>query len=145
MWKVLLASLRIGKVPKFNLSCKCIQLLIQFKKPSLFYFDFKEHPHISFDVFLNKFEKMLIDQICSYKDQWWSNSDACFDQITSVLFRFYDKNLFEHSLARSLNNAYKHSHTSTYSINGKPVEFDNLLQRYKNREYKQTILIDSFR
>lgn len=88
---------------------------------------------------------MLIDQICSYKDQWWSNSDACFDQITSVLFRFYDKNLFEHSLARSLNNAYKHSHTSTYSINGKPVEFDNLLQRYKNREYKQTILIDSFR
>jgi hypothetical protein len=63
----------------------------------------------------------------------------------SVLFRFYDRNLFEHSLARSLNNAYKHSHTSTYSINGKPVELDHLIQCYKNREYKQTILLDDFR
>lgn len=64
---------------------------------------------LSFDMFLHSFEKMMIDTLVKRnrddlvrtKKQLISDQDI----LNKVLFRFYDKNLFEQDLAKCLDKA----------------------------------------
>jgi hypothetical protein len=62
-----------------------------------------------------------------------------------VMFRFYDKNLFEQGLAKSLNSAIENGITSGYSLNKDDCkELQAIIGVYKGREYKQTVILDKF-
>jgi len=68
-------------------------------KPSLFYFDFQaESPLLTFEMFLPKFEAMLVDRICEFSNTLWfkSQPDQFFAMVAKVLERFYDMHLLEH-------------------------------------------------
>ena len=60
----------------------------------MFHFDFNEHPEMSFEVFLVKFEQMLIEKIVNEKEKLFAEQD-CLAETMKVLFKFYDKSLFE--------------------------------------------------
>ena len=49
---------------------------------------------MSFEVFLVKFEHMMIEKIVAEKDKLFQSQD-CFAETMKVLFKFYDKSLFE--------------------------------------------------
>ena len=47
---------------------------------------------VSFDVFLNRFERMLRESIRDYsKELWFKEEKMFFAALEEVLFRFYDK------------------------------------------------------
>jgi hypothetical protein len=78
---------------------------------------------------------MIIDQIDNHKllgDNW------C-EELFKVLFRFYDKNLFEQGLAKSIDRALKDGCTHGYSVSKDTAGLREFLGKYKQREYKQTI------
>jgi len=84
---------------------------------------------------------MIIDQICNHKllgDNW------C-EELFKVLFRFYDRSLFEQGLAKSINRALKDGCTYGYSVNKDTAGLREFLGRYNLREYKKTILQDDFK
>jgi hypothetical protein len=89
-----------------------------------------------------QFEKMMIDQIVAQKDSLFGD---CIEETLNVLFRFYDRSLFEQGLAKSVNRALKDNHTFGYSLESKPEELAKMIVEYKRREYKQTILTDDFK
>lgn len=99
-------------------------------------------------MFLHSFESMLIKTLI---DRNKKQPLLKTDDILKVAFRFYDKHLFEHSLAQGLEDATGPS-SVTYGYRvGNPdenmqakQELRNLLDLYKQKEYKQTPLLDNF-
>lgn len=49
---------------------------------------------------------MLTTQILHAK--WFTNDDEFYKVVDSVLFRFYDRQLFEHGIAQALNQLVLH-------------------------------------
>ena len=64
--------------------------------------------------------------------------------LLKVAFKFYDKNLFEQELAKSLDRALRQKQTYSYSIDAPDGEnasvhierLQTLLAKYKDRHYK---------
>lgn len=95
-------------------------------------------------MFLNRFESTLVDGILA--QSWWQTPDDFNKAAFSVLWRFYDRNLFEQGLARSLDRLLTDGHSFMLEV---PPNFSeevlaDMLAKYKRREYKQTILLDNF-
>jgi len=71
-------------------------------KPIVIHYDMKNAKMLSFDVFLHSFEKTIINTLVEYNKRSLSDqtskakSLATTEQMLSVAFRFYDKNLLEH-------------------------------------------------
>lgn len=76
------------------------------QRPVLFHFDFQTHPEMSFEVFLVKFEQMLIENIANERDKLFQEQDS-FAETLKVVFKFYDRSLFEQGLAKGLHKALK--------------------------------------
>jgi hypothetical protein len=87
----------------------------------LFNFDFKQHPEMSFEVFLVKFESMMIDKIFADKGKLFKDQDS-FAELLKVVFKFYDRSLFEQGLAKGLHKALKEGQTAAYTLRDKPDE-----------------------
>ena len=80
--------------------------------PVVFHFDFgdAESSMMSFDVFLVKFEGMIIQTIVDNRVKLFggeNDSDAqhAIKKLLDVAERFYDTNLLEQGIAHSLNRA----------------------------------------
>lgn len=69
------------------------------QNPIVFYYDMREHGMLSFDMFLHSFEKMLIDTLVQKNAQEFERAKRPLitveDMLKSVVFRFYDRQLFE--------------------------------------------------
>lgn len=64
-----------------------------------------------------------------------------------VVFRFYDKNLFEQDLARCIDKSTNnYSMTAAFQLSSADdkVKLRVMLDQYRNREYKETPLLDNF-
>jgi hypothetical protein len=70
---------------------------------------------MSFEVFLVKFEQMLIDNIVAERQKLFQDQDS-FAEILKVVFKFYDRSLFEQGLAKGLHKALKEGKTYAYSL-----------------------------
>lgn len=87
---------------------------------------------------------MLVEGILG--QNWWETEKDFEKAVFSVLWRFYDKNLFEQGLARTLNRLLteKHSYSLDLPSTADEAFLADLLAKYKRREFKQTILLDNF-
>jgi hypothetical protein len=83
---------------------------------------------------------MLTTQILHAK--WFKNDDEFYRVVDSVLFRFYDRQLFEHGIAQALNQLVFHKHCHTFQM-GDSKELGTFVDQYRCREYKQTVLYDN--
>lgn len=83
---------------------------------------------MSYQVFLNKFENMMIETLISSQPESWYPSrrldghdedqlDECFTRLFKVLNRDRDRSNFEKNMKISLDKALKHGHTYSYRIN----------------------------
>lgn len=66
-----------------------------------------------------------------------------YKTLEKVLFRFYDKQLFEHGLAQTLNSLEKDKHCYTFAVEELPQKVGSLLDQYKTREYKEIVLFNN--
>jgi hypothetical protein len=88
----------------------------------------------SFEMFLHSFEKVIINELVQQNN----SRNFGVDKLLKVAFRFYDKNLFEHALAKGL------SQKITYGYQIGDADISEYLDKYRNKEYKETPLLDNF-
>ena len=70
----------------------------------MFHFDFEDHNSmLTFDMFLTRFESMILNTLIENRGALFAGDQSPFDSVLKVALRFYDKNLLEHDLARSVN------------------------------------------
>jgi hypothetical protein len=100
-------------------------------------------------MFLYSFEKMIIDKLVKYNFE--NKFEMPSSELLKVALKFQDKSLFEHSMAKGLESATGSSSCSYgFLIGGKDLnmeakkEIRALMDQYKVREYKETILLDNF-
>lgn len=89
----------------------------------VFYFDFSEHEGVNFDTFLPLFEHMIIDQLVRNFDKIFPKGEKqAFETLEKVAFKFYDKQLFEAEIAKSINRVLtRKGQTFGYSLNVTPT------------------------
>lgn len=78
---------------------------------------------------------MLIQNIVNEQHKLFKDVDH-FAETLKVVFKFYDRSLFEQGLAKGLHRALKEGHTYAYTLRGKPEELLRMVDEYKRREYK---------
>jgi hypothetical protein len=69
------------------------------------------------------------------------------EELLKVVFRTYDESLFEQDLARCIDKATNgHSITAGFTIANQDdkIKLRLLLDRYRNKEFKETPLLDRF-
>lgn len=109
---------------------------------------------LSFPSFLHQFEHMIIDTLCQRNEanlQEGKEPLITTEELLKVVFRFYDRQLFEHSLAQAIESATGPSSVSFGFRVGQPNErleakdkLRKLLDTYKMKEYKESPLLDNF-
>jgi len=100
-------------------------------------------------MFLYSFEKMIIDRLVKFNNE--GKIKLTSEEILKVALKFQDKSLFEHSMAKGLESATGSSSCSYgFRIGEKDEnmeakkEIKALMDSYKVREYKETLLLDNF-
>lgn len=121
------------------------------QNPLVFHYDMREQGMQSFDMFLHSFEKMFIETLVRRNAQEMENHHrpliSVDDMLKTVVFRFYDKQLFEQKLAKCIDKATNnYSMTAGFALSKVEdrAQLRALLDAYRNREYKETPLLDSF-
>jgi hypothetical protein len=117
----------------------------------VFHYDLRDQGMLSFDMFLHSFEKMIIETLSVRNQEALEKTKKPLitekDLLTKVLFRFYDETLFEQDLSRCLVKATSpYSMTAAFQIqsNDDKAKLKAHLDRYRNKEYKETPLLDKF-
>lgn len=109
---------------------------------------------MSFTVFLNKFERMIIDGLIKSNPLEWKdpdfkdNDNVCFDQLFKVLIRFKSKCDFNKNLHKSLEKLVKFKHTHSFSIEEDEMDaqqMDLLKELAKKTKYKNDDLRKLFK
>lgn len=113
-------------------------------------------------MFLQQFERMLIDQIVRQKANLFGLNEVTGSEVPKVKLnpvqeiyvvavKFYDKQLLEHELARSLNRALDQGFTYSYSLvsdsesqSESMKQLRQMLDRYKSREYGKAVFASDF-
>ena len=134
--------------------------------PVVFHYDFSDqaNQNINFDTFLFDFEHMMIDQIVRHHARLFPNGNS-IEKTLKVALKFYDKQLLEQNIAKSIDRVLgKHPQSvadndgvfssygySLYSASSDEnacqeslKELEDMHEKYKHREYKQTVFIQKF-
>ncbi|CDW78409.1 UNKNOWN [Stylonychia lemnae] len=106
--------------------------------PLVVYYDFREQGIVSFDMFLFSFEKAIIDSLANKNQQMLQKKNQPIiseSEFMKVVYRFYDKNLFEQDLAKCIDKA-----TNNYQDK---KELRSYLDKYRIKDYRETPIIDN--
>lgn len=119
----------------------------------------KAQKQLSFEMFLHKFETMMIDTLVEKNAEFCRESKkeqgrfalVSLKLIKEVAFRFMDRNIFEQHMAKGLEAALgRYNVTYGYKLGeeGERKEarerLRTLLNKYKAKEYRETPLLDEF-
>jgi hypothetical protein len=121
------------------------------QNPIVFYYDLRSQGMLSFDMFLHTFERTLIDTLVARNREELTKTMrpllSLEHLLHKIVLRFYDKNLFEQDLAKCLDKATNnYSMTVAFALS-RPEDKAQLrifIDTYRNREYRETPLLDNF-